>query len=54
MQAFIVIYLPTGRPVKTRDGADMVLRGTTERGAKAAYTRGGGYLDWNLHALRAQ
>jgi hypothetical protein len=52
MKSFHVIYLPTGRKEKNRDGTEKVLTGNTERGAKSKYTRDGGYYDWTLYVLR--
>lgn len=52
MKSYYVIYLCTGRREKNRDGTDKVLKGNSERGAKARYTRDGGYYDWTLYVLR--
>lgn len=48
MKQYHFIYLPTGRKETDRQGNPITVRATTERGAKLAFTRSGGYFNWDL------
>lgn len=50
-QTFALMYLCTGRFDRARTGEIITVTATTERGAKAKFTRDGSYRDWNLYAF---
>ena len=51
MKTFKLIYLPTGRTEKDRQGNDITVQASSERGAKAKITRSGSYYNWDLTAV---
>lgn len=48
MKTYHFIYLPTGRKETDRQGNPITVRASSERGAKSAFTRSGGYFNWDL------
>ena len=51
MNAYKLVYLPTGRTIYGNDGLPVVVDANTERGAKQKFTKARFYVSWDLHVV---
>lgn len=51
MNSYHILNLMTGNLDKDREGNVIVIQANSERGAKAKFSKAGGYRNWNLYTV---